>query len=117
MGRRWMALAAFAWLGGAAAYPQTPSATLLGTVADASGAVLPGVSVTVENVATGITTTVTTNSEGHFVLPNLPPGSYKLIAQLQGFATAEIPHLDLQVNQSREVSVRLRIGQLSETVT
>src|SRR4030095_14287314 len=65
----------------------TSNATVGGTVADASGALIPGVTVNVTNVGTNITNTVVTNESGAYNFPSLQPGTYKLTAELPGFQT------------------------------
>src|SRR5258705_12373616 len=63
------------------------TATISGTARDQSGAVLPGVTITVTQQETGLTRTTVSNDTGSYVLPNLPLGPYRLEAALQGFAT------------------------------
>ena len=63
-----------------------------GPVTDSSGAAVPGATVTVTNTATSGTRNTTTNAEGLYTFPSLPPGIYELKVELQGFKTAEIPH-------------------------
>ena len=63
------------------------TAQMAGTVRDESGAVLPGVTVTVTQTDTGFTRTVVTEGSGGYAIPNLPTGPYKLEASLQGFKT------------------------------
>jgi hypothetical protein len=63
------------------------TAELAGRVTDASGAVLPGVTVTATQTDTGFTRTVVTEAAGTYVMPNLPTGPYRLEASLQGFRT------------------------------
>jgi Carboxypeptidase regulatory-like domain len=65
------------------ALAQVNSATISGTVRDASGAVLPGVSVTIQNQDTGISRTVITNETGRYSAPALGLGNYQVTAQLQ----------------------------------
>src|SRR5438876_10245378 len=67
------------------AFGQSTNATVSGTVADASGAVLPGVEVTATNNGTGVVTTVLTNEAGAYNLSSLLPGIYKVSASLPGF--------------------------------
>ena len=59
--------------------------TILGTVRDPSGAVLPGVAVTVVDAGTGSSRTVTTDGQGNYVVPNLPIGTYDITAELVSF--------------------------------
>jgi outer membrane receptor for ferrienterochelin and colicin len=88
-----------------------------GTVQDDSGAVLPGVTVTVRNSDTGLERVIVTEQDGHFVVPGLPPGNYQVKAELQGFQPAEQSGLALHVGQTTSVSLVLRVGNLSENIT
>ena len=72
--------------------------TIVGTVADESGAVIPNVTVTITNKATGISRTATTNAEGYFSAPALPAGDYQVKAEASGFRTLE-RDATLQVGQ------------------
>lgn len=67
---------------------QVANATLTGTVKDASGAVMPGVKVTVTNVATNLDREILTDQTGSYRVPALNPGEYKVEAALQGFKRA-----------------------------
>src|SRR4030095_7036188 len=80
----------------AAAWAQG-TAQITGTVKDASGAVLPGVTVTVTQTGTGFTRTVVTGDSGTYALPDLPTGPCKLEAMLQGFSTYSRTGIVLQV--------------------
>ena len=73
---------------------------ITGTVTDSSGAPVPGATVTVTNTATRGTRNTTTNAEGLYTFPSLPPGSYELKVELQGFKTAEIPAFKVDVQQT-----------------
>src|SRR5688572_15270942 len=64
------------------------NATVTGTVVDATGALVPGVSITAQNSATGIVTSRVTNESGNYDFPSLQPGTYVLSATLPGFKTA-----------------------------
>src|SRR5438552_11901399 len=68
-------------------FAQTSNASLGGTVSDASGALIPGVTVTATNTGTGIVTTVLSNETGTYQFPPLQPGTYKASAELAGFRT------------------------------
>ena len=61
------------------------SAQVTGRVTDASGAVIPGTTITVRNVATGIERNASSNEEGYFTVPLPPPGDYRLTVERQGF--------------------------------
>src|SRR4051794_19967060 len=90
---------------------------ITGTVTDSSGAAIPGASVTVTNTATRGTRETTTNADGLYTFPAVPPGSYELRVELQGFKTAEIPTFKVDVQRTVRVDVRLQVGALNETVT
>ena len=88
-----------------------------GTVRDASGAVLPGVTITVTQTDTGFTRTVVTEGGGTYVVPNLPTGPYKLDASLQGFRSYSQTGIVLQVNGNPTINVTLAIGDVAETIS
>ena len=79
-------------LGAPAALPaQVTSGSINGTVKDATGGVLPNATVTVANPSTGVTRTVTASDTGDFVVPNLPPGTYTIRVEAEGFKVLESP--------------------------
>ena len=78
---------------------------------------LPGAEVTIVLVATNEKQTVTTDSEGAYVAPNLKPGTYKITVAKQGFKSAAVAEVKLDVQQSRSVDVTLELGQATEVVT
>jgi hypothetical protein len=92
------------------------TAQISGSVRDQSGAVLPGVTVTVTQTATGIVRSTVTNEGGSYVLPNLPIGPYRLEATLSGFRSYAQTGIVLQVNGSAAVDVVLQLGEVAETV-
>jgi hypothetical protein len=96
---------------------QVTTSTLAGTVTDESGAPVPSAEVTVTLGATGLTRKVTTNEVGEYVVPQLPPGVYRLSAQSQGFQTAVLEAIELQIAQRATVNISLRVGQVTETMT
>ena len=93
------------------------TAQINGKVADASGAVLPGVTVTVTQTATGLMRTVVTDSDGSYIISNLPTGPYRLEASLQGFRTYAQTGIVLQVGGTPTINVTLALGDLAETIT
>jgi len=68
---------------------QTPSGEITGTAVDSSSSVMPGVRITLTNVATKATRLTQTNESGVYVFPAVPPGTYTLRAELDGFSTVE----------------------------
>src|SRR2546425_1186484 len=90
------------------------SATVSGTARDQSGAVLPGVQVTVTNTGTSLTRSVVTNERGTYVVPQLPIGNYELTAELPGFKTAARSGIVLQVDQRTTVDFEMQVGEVTE---
>ena len=101
--------------GRALAQSQATTAEVNGTVADAQGGVLPGVTVTVVSPDTGYTLDAVTNSEGAFVLPLLPPGPYNLTAELQGFAAFKRA-LRLTVGAAITINPTMQVAGVQEAV-
>jgi hypothetical protein len=101
------------------AYAQANAAngSVEGTVSDPSGAVLPGVNVTVLNVDSGARRTVVTNDRGLYRAPLLPLGSYTISAELDGFKKYERGGIPLSAGQSAVVDITLSVGELSEVLT
>lgn len=99
------------------AQSRATTADLSGVVLDQSKAVLPGATVTVTNLATGLERTAVTERDGRFSLPALPPGSYSVVVALGGFASQTMPRLDLALGQSAEVSFVLTVAGAAEQVT
>ena len=93
------------------------TAQLNGRVADESGAVLPGVTVTATQTETGAVRTAVTDDAGSWVMPNLPLGPYRLEIALQGFRTYVQTGIVLQVNANPVINAALAIGSLEETVS
>jgi len=98
------------------AFAQSASATLSGTVEDTNGAVIPGVTITVTNNATGAQRQTTTNKEGYFVVSLLPPSRYQITAQNQGFTTVRIPEVVLNVGDQKALQIQLKAGDVNATV-
>ena len=99
-----------------AARAQTANATLSGTVEDQKGGVVPGVQITLTNTATTLERQVVTSESGSFVLPLVPPGKYRLTAQREGFMSAQIPDLVLNVGDQKTLQIQLKVGDVKEVV-
>src|SRR5438067_10650143 len=95
---------------------QSTTATLSGTVVDANGAAVAGANVTLSNTATGFERKLTTNSEGSFTIPLLPPSNYTLTVDREGFATAQVQNVILNVNDSRLLQITLKVGHVKTEV-
>ncbi|HEX3578145.1 MAG TPA: carboxypeptidase regulatory-like domain-containing protein [Thermoanaerobaculia bacterium] len=98
------------------AQSQATTGVIEGTVVDASGAAVPGVTVTVKNIATGYETVVVTDSAGRFRAVLLPLGPYQVTAVLQGFATVVQKGLDLGVGQTLSVPITLKQTTAAEEI-
>ena len=96
----------------------TSTATIAGVVRDASGAVLPGVTVEASSPALieKVRSTVT-DERGEYRLPELRPGMYAVTFSLPGFATLKRDGLELRTNFTAQVDVELTVSQLQETIT
>src|SRR5207249_12138536 len=81
-----------------------------------SGALVPGASVTVKNIATGIERNSVTNGQGTFVVPLLPPATYTIAVNREGFAPTEIRDVTLNVGGQRSIQIQLKVGQLGAKV-
>ncbi len=95
---------------------QFDAATVLGSVRDSSGGVVPGATVTLKNVATGITATTVSDSNGDYQFLNVRIGTYTVRGELQGFSVAEAENVQVTVNARQRVDLALKVGNIGETV-
>jgi hypothetical protein len=93
------------------------SAAISGGVRDATGAVLPGVSVTARHTESGLTRAVNTNESGDYRMPALPVGAYEVTAELSGFKQQVRRGINLAVTQEVVVNLTLDVGDVVEQVT
>jgi hypothetical protein len=98
------------------AYAQFETATVLGTVRDASNAVVPDASVKLTNTATGVSATKTTNAEGNYEFFNVSAGTYLVTVEKAGFAMAIIENTTVPVGSRLRVDAQMSVGQVSERV-
>ncbi len=98
------------------ALAQTDRGTLTGRVTDNSAAAVAGATVVVTNAATGVNSTVVTNSEGLYTVPALTVGTYKLKVEKPGFKSAEVSGLTITVGSTIGRDVTMEVGQVTETV-
>src|SRR5262249_26309008 len=99
-----------------AAFAQQTTATVTGTVTDPTGALVPGVTITVTNLATNGVRETKSDETGSYTLPFLPAGEYSVTAGAPGFQTQKIDRVTLQVQQTARVDLQLRVGDVAETV-
>jgi len=95
---------------------QTTNAQIVGDVTDPSGAAIPGTTVTVRNMATGVSREVTTNEMGQYRVYPLLPGDYEVTASATGFKTQVHPNVALEVAAVLQVNFTMELGEVSETV-
>ena len=102
---------------GAPALAQSSSASsLAGVVVDTDGGAIPGATVVIKNNATGVTNEIVSNSTGQFSFPGLAAGTYTVTVSLTGFKTFVATEVRLLAARAGEITARLEIGQLSETI-
>src|SRR4051812_10741823 len=112
----WMWVAAI-FLAAVPAWAQQGTTDLRGRVVDAQSAVLPGVTVTARNQATGTFRTTVTGEDGTFIASGLTPGTYAVTAELQGFKKFERGDLRLEVGKTTSLDIAMEVGGVSETLT
>src|ERR1043166_9180775 len=99
-----------------AAFAQTNYAMLGGTAADASGALIPGVTVTARNIDTGVVTTAVSNETGSYQFAALQPGRYRISAELPGFRTYTYDDVTLGLTQQVRLNFSLQVGGQAQAV-
>src|SRR3989442_5291072 len=97
-------------------HAQAVKGSLLGAVTDASGAVIPGASVTITEMNTNLTRSTVRNESGNYVFGDLDRGVYRVEVQLAGFKKAIREKVDVFVNTDTRVDMRLEAGDISESV-
>jgi len=100
----------------AALLAQFETATVLGTVRDASGAIIRASKVTLENVKTGISATTQTDDSGNYIFLNVRIGAYRVRAEAAGFKTALAEEFTVTVNARQRVDLTLSVGDVTQTV-
>jgi hypothetical protein len=97
-------------------FAQSATATINGTISDATGGVVEGASITLANQDTGVTRRAATNNSGYFVFLDITPGRYNLTISKSGFRTVALNDLNLVVNQTLTENEALSVGAVTETV-
>ncbi|MCE5307980.1 MAG: carboxypeptidase-like regulatory domain-containing protein, partial [Acidobacteriales bacterium] len=95
---------------------QNVTGTIVGTVMDSSGAVVSGAAVSVVNEGTNIEYKAATSATGEYVVANLPPGTYSVKAELQGFKPSVTKGVRLMANRSVRTNVSLEPGTVQQAV-
>jgi hypothetical protein len=90
--------------------------TLTGVVKDPQGANLPGVSISVKNIATGATRTAVTNGEGHWTLPGLAIGTYEISYEITGFKKLVRDKVEVEASVPRTLEDTLEVGDIGAVI-
>src|SRR6267378_1772546 len=99
------------------ALAQSPNATINGIILDPDARSIPGAQIIVVNDMTGVKYETTTNNEGIYVVPNLPPGPYRIQVSKAGFKTLVKPDIVLNVQDAVSINFTLPIGAAAVVVT
>lgn len=97
-------------------HAQYENGSILGTVRDASGAVIPNATITVTNTATGVVSTRTTNDSGDYEVPALRVGTYKVEIAREGFSSTTVPSVAVSIAARQRVDATLTVGGTSQVV-
>ena len=110
------ALVAALLLGVSTLNAQTTFGSVVGSVKDSTGAVVPGTTITATNEATSVSREVVTNGAGDFTLAELLPGAYTVTAKLTGFKTLVRPGVEVRSNQATTVDLTMELGLVTQSV-
>jgi len=97
-------------------HAQTFRGTILGTVTDSSGGAVPGATVTIKNLDTGLTRTVSTSDDGSYSAPELPIGNYSVTVEKSGFKEGVVTGVKVEVSSERRADFTLQPGELAQKV-
>jgi hypothetical protein len=112
-----IAIVAFIALGSCLVFAQSATATILGVVRDTTGALVPGVTITVKHIDTGLTREVLSNESGSYNVPLLPVGPYEITTKMPGFKQQLRGGINLVVGQQAVIDLTLEVGIAAEQVT
>jgi hypothetical protein len=98
-------------------FGQGNTGSILGTITDASGAVVPNAKVSITNTHTGVQASVITDSLGNYLFNFLAPGSYKVEAELSGFKKFTRENVNLEMARQLRIDIVLETGAVTETVS
>jgi hypothetical protein len=107
---------AFLVFGGLTAPAQEYRATILGTITDQGGSVVPGAKVRAVNVTTDVRSSTESNGEGNYIIPFLLPGEYRVIVEQTGFRMTDRGPITLRVGDRTRIDLTLQVGTLSDRV-
>ncbi len=116
VGRTWISIVGLVCLSVASSFAQEVSAGITGRVIDPSKSAIVGAKVTATDLDRGTDWPTTTNEDGIYAFPRVPPGRYQLKVEATGFKTYVNPNVALEVNQRARVDVSLEVGAVTESV-
>ena len=105
----WLVMPGLSW-------SQDATGRIIGTISDPSGAVVPGVQITVTNTSTQVSRKATTDQDGYFQVLALPIGNYKVTVEHEGFLTVISDEHKLLINQALRIDVKLSVGPVAQSV-
>src|SRR6266851_2736192 len=114
---RVLAVVSVALLAGVSAHAQGSTGRILGVVTDQSGGNVAGATLTITDVARGVSQTLTADSDGAYVAVNILPGTYTVRAEFKGFKTFERKNILVEVGKDVRIDVVLNPGSTTETIT
>jgi Carboxypeptidase regulatory-like domain/TonB dependent receptor len=109
-------LGAILFLASVSLFGQANTGRILGTITDQTGGAIPNAGVTVTNVQTGVTRSLTADSAGEYAAPNLIPGTYSVHVAVMGFKTTDRENILLETGRDVRVDVQLAPGEITQTV-
>ena len=92
------------------------NAQMAGLVTDPSGAVIPGATITITNVDTGVAIKTVSNGQGYYTVPQLQPGHYRLNAAMAGFKDLVREGIVLQVDDNVALNIAMQVGAATQVV-
>src|SRR5262249_8099697 len=116
-GRWGTAIVLYVGFGTSLIFSQLGTATISGVVHDTTGALIPGVSITVKHVDSGYTRTAITSETGNYTVPLLPVGPYEVSTTMPGFKQEVRKGINLVVGQEAVIDVTLQVGGNAEQIT
>src|SRR6266436_30204 len=112
-----VSLAALCILSSALVFGQAVNGRIDGSIKDAAGAVVPGATLVIQNIATGIKRTAQGSNNGAFSFAEVAPGTYTLRVDAQGFKKVLVPQVIVEVGTTASVNITLEVGTVREEVT
>src|SRR5947209_5050544 len=114
--RFWIVFALVCLLGCSLAFAQSTFGTFLGTVADQTGSLIPGATITARNLDTAAARVAVSNDAGLYQFPNLQPGTYSLTVEKSGFANVKVEAVTLDARQERRIDLSMGVAAAQQSI-